>query len=197
MPRRKSSEPWVHPKGLTLKEMVGVLPHLGVNVSFHALRLTARILSVPSESGRGENGRGVTAYYPHEALFMFATAYRLVAPPKSKFEKIAERLRELELQETSPCEPYSIADVFEDEPQKADVVPRDLEAVARAYLRFACDDDQGLDVAVLSKVAKGHWHECGLDDQRVAEALRVYKIRQLTAMGVPADVAAKVPLSGV
>lgn len=196
MPRRKSSEPWVHPKGLTLKEMVGVLPYYGVNVSFHALRLTARILSVPSESGRGENDRGLTAYYAYEALFMFATAYRLVAPPKSKFEKIAERLRDLESQETSPCEPYSIADEFEDEPAKADVAPRDLEAVARAYLRFVCDDEQGLDVAILSKVAKDHWHECGLDNQRVAEALRVYKIRQLTAMGVPGDVAAKVPLSG-
>jgi hypothetical protein len=180
---------WCRPAGtLTLKEIQHGLQWFGVDVSFEGLRQTARLLRVPSTPGRGERGRGVTAYYTVEALWMFATAYRRVASPKSKFEKIAE---ELSLLEGPPPEPFTLEDFIAEE----SVEPvRDLDAVRNAYVRFVCDDHTGLDPRIVTDVARSHWHEVGLDDERLETALRVYKIRQLEHMGVPSKIAEQVSL---
>ena len=191
-PNQESANRWVRPDGcLTLKEIQHLMLWFGVEVSFEGLRQTARVLRVPSTPGRGQGGRGVTAYYMVEALWMLATAYRRVALPRAKFDSMAKELRSRELH---PCEPYTLAEFFEDEPTES---ARDFDAVRDAYIGFICHERDGLDIAVLSVVARDHWHECGLDDRRLAQALLVYKTKQLQRMGVPADVAAAVPLSGV
>lgn len=190
MAKRDSENTWVRPEGFTLKEIQHLLVWFGIEVSFEGLRQTARLLRVPSTPGRGDRGRGVTAYYIVEVLWMLATAYRQVAPPKAKFESIARELLSLELH---PCEPYTLEEFIEDRPIEA---PRDPDAVRDAYIRFVCDDRNGLDPRVVTEVARDHWAEVGLDDERLATALKVYKIRQLERMGVPADVADKVLLGG-
>lgn len=190
MTRKKSSTPWERPDGITLKEMVHALEWFGVHVSFDGLRQTTRLLKVPATPNRGERGRGITAYYDDGALWMLATAYRRVATPKSRFENIAAELASLEIE---PCEPYSIADVFTDEPLEE---PRDLARVREAYLAFVCDEHNGLDPRVITDVARSHWAESGLDDQRLSRTLRLYKETQLLRLGVPAAVARSVSLTG-
>lgn len=186
---RKKKE-WPRPHGITLKEMVAALEWFGVHVSFDALRQTVRQLNVPSTPGRGEGGRGATAYYDFSALWMLATAYRRVAPPKSKFESIAEELQRLE---DPSSQPYTLVDFITEEP----VEPvRDMDNARVAYTKFICDPRTGLDIRVVSDVARAHWSESGLDDRRLADALSAYKRRQLELVGVPAEIAKTVTLEG-
>jgi len=187
----KTSGEWQRPNGVTLKEMVVALAWFGVDVSFDALRQAVRALDVPAEKGRGPGGRGNTAYYDFSVLWMLATAYQRVVAPKEKFQRIASEIR---LSYQVVGEPFTIAHMFNDEPD--DDTYAAPEVMHEAYLAYVTHLENGLDLRVLDKVARTRWSEVGLDDDRLAGKLRHYKRLVLQRLGVPWEVASTVGLTG-
>lgn len=74
-------------------------------------------------------------------------------------------------------------------------LPRDLDAIREAYLDFATELDHGLDVRVVTSVARSHWGDTGLDDERLAGRLELYKRLVLERLGVPPQSAQTVNLA--
>ena len=182
----------VAPSLVTLKEMHERLPWFEIDVSLQALRQTLRELRIePRSTALGRSGRGRTAYYDFAALWVLATAYHAAYSPKTKLAEVAMMLANFE---AGQPQAFSISEFFTPEqPTKVSRLPHDVHA---AYLAFVCDDGVGLDLRIVTKVAREHWSDVGLDNETLAWALTRYKARVLRELGVPQEEAARVSLRG-
>lgn len=180
------------PAHITIGEMLARLPWFAIDVSTQALRQTLRELRIePVSTGLGRNGRGRTAYYDFTVLWVVATAYHAAYSPKTRLAEVAKTLADLEARET-PHPRFSISEFYPSESVKDEFYPsgpakevRIPEQVRRAYMAFVCDERSGLDPRIVTAVAREHWADVGLaDDRDLRLALRMYVAHSLVHLGV-------------
>lgn len=191
---QESSKTWVAPPGLTLPELHAGLGWFGINVTLSTLRQALRELDMePFAKGPGRNGRGHSSYYDFSVLWALASAYHASYSPKTKFEKVRELLSRDEHQGRGK---FSISEFFVDERVTPVAVrpARDHTWLRTVYMRYATHPDQGMDLRIVTDVAREHWVEVGLDDEGIRVRLANYKRHTLERLGVPAEVTATLDL---